>query len=723
MRLRLGTDSHTSVEMVGAQPVSGSFFSTLGVTAAVGRTITESDDADGPTAVVVLSNRYWARRFGRDSGVIGRRVTLDDTPFVVIGVAPPGFHGYQVGSTPDAWWPIQMLPVVRPEMKGLTQPGNSWLLLMGRLAPGTTREQAQAEMEPVFRNFEIDRLRSRPSMTNTQRQQFLRARLQLMDGSTGWTWLRPQFTRPLLVLMGLVGAFLLLACVNTMNLLLSRNVVRQPELAMRNALGATRGRLVRQLLTECALLAAAGGGIGFLAAQWASRALLSYLPVQPGALDLAPDARVYAFTLGVTVVTAVLFGVTPAVRAVRRDLTPSINRSRQESRRTLGLTLGDSLVVVQVALSVLLVSGAVLFGRTLQNLADVEPGFVRDGFTLFALNVPSSYPVERRMTLYRELRDALASAAGVRSASFSAFGLLGGSGWSEALDIDGYTPPPGELAASQALLVGPQFVETIGASVLYGTNLPADRIRVALINDTMARRFFAGRDAVGRTFRIRGWDGDPFEIVGVVADTKYRTLREEADAIFYVPFAARPMTLSVDVTFEVRTDGPPDTVASIIARAVHETDPRVVPTDVKTVGDLLGNSMLQERLVANTAGALGIVALLLASIGLYGVRAHAVTRRVGEIGVRLALGARRRDVFWMIHRRSAILLGLGLAIGVPLSAALSRTLEGLLFGIQPSDPWIMIGTALILATVGTLAGLIPAHRATKVDPLTALRCE
>ena len=359
----------------------------------------------------------------------------------------------------------------------------------------------------------------------------------------------------------------------------------------------------------------------------------------------------------------------------------------------------------------------------MQNLGDVETGFVRDGFTLFGVNVPSGYVVERRMTLYRELRDALASAAGVRSASFSAFGLLGGSGWSEALDIDGYTPPPGEVAASQALLVGPQFVETIGASVLYGTDLPSDRTRVALINDTMARRFFSGRDAIGRTFRIRGWPGDPFEIVGVIADTKYRTLREQADAIFYVPFAVRPMTLSEDVTFEVRTDGSPGTVASIIARAVRETDPRMVPTDVKTVGDLLGNSLLQERLVANTAGALGIVALLLASIGLYGVRAHAVTRRVGEIGVRLALGARRRDVFWMIHRRSAVLLGLGLAIGIPLAAALSRMLEGLLFGIQPSDPWIMIGTALILATVGTLAGLIPAHRATKVDPLAALRCE
>ena len=388
----------------------------------------------------------------------------------------------------------------------------------------------------------------------------------------------------------------------------------------------------------------------------------------------------------------------------------------------LGLALGDSLVVVQVALSVLLVSGAVLFGRTLQNLHGVEPGFARDGLTLFTLEVPSGYDLERRITLYRQLQDALATAPGVRSASFSAFGLLGGSGWSEALDVGGYTPPQGEVAASRALLVGPGFVETIGTPVLSGTDLPPDRIRVALINETMARRFFAGRNPIGGSFRIRGWNGEPFEIVGVVADTKYRTLREQTDAIFYVPFAARPMLLS-DVMFEVRTEGSASRMATIIERVVRETDPRAIATDVKTVSDLLGNSLLQERLVANVAGALGIVALILASIGVYGVRAQAVTRRISEIGVRLALGARRGDVFWMIHRRSTALLGLGLAIGIPLSAASSRTLESLLFGIEPADPVSIAGTALILTAVGTLAGLLPARRATKVDPATALRCE
>ena len=723
MRLRFATDSQAPAELVGAEPVSGNFFSVLGVTAALGRTITDSDEPDGnPSAVVVLSDRYWTRRFGRDPAVIGRRITLDDTPFTVIGVAPAGFHGYQVGSLPDLWWPIHMLPAVQPEMKNRLQPSNSWLLLMGRLAPSKTREQAVAELEPVFLNFERDRLQSRPTMSAAQRREFLNARFQLSDGSTGWTHLRPRFTEPLLVLMGLVAALLLMACVNIMNLLLSRHAARQAELAMRTALGATRGRLVRQLLTESVLLALAGGGVGFLAAQWGSRWLLSYLTAQPGALDVTPDARVYGFTLGVTIVTAMIFGIVPAVRAARADLTPAINRSHRGRRMTCSLTLGDGLVVVQVALSVLLVSGAALFGRTLQNLHAVEPGFARDGLTLFALDVPSGYDLERRMTLYRHVRDALTSAPGVRSASFSAFGLLGGSGWSEALDIDGYTPPPGEIASSQALLVGPAFVETIGTPVLSGTDLPPDRSQVALINETMARRFFPGRNPVGRTFRIRAWGGEQFEILGVVADTKYRTLREQTNAIFYLPFAARPVLLS-DVIFEVRTDGSAGSIGDMIARIVSETDPRALAMDVKTVTDLLGESLLQERLVANTAGALGIVALLLASIGLYGVRAHAVTRRVAEIGVRLALGARRRDVFWMIHRRSAILLGLGLAIGVPLSAALSRTLEGLLFGIQPSDPWIMIGTALILAIVGTLAGLIPARRATKVDPLTALRCE
>jgi ABC-type antimicrobial peptide transport system permease subunit len=265
-------------------------------------------------------------------------------------------------------------------------------------------------------------------------------------------------------------------------------------------------------------------------------------------------------------------------------------------------------------------------------------------------------------------------------------------------------------------------VETSGTPILYGTDLPPDRAQAALINETMARRFFPGHNPVGSTFRIRAWGGERFEIVGVVANTKYRTLREQTNPIFYLPFAARPV-LFADVMFEVRTDASGGDVGTIIARAVSDTDPRALAIDVKTVTDLLGESLLQERLVANTAGALGIVALLLASVGLYGVRAHAVTRRVAEIGVRLALGARRRDVFWMIHRRSAVLLGLGLAIGIPLSAALSRTLESLLFGIRPADPWAMIGTAFILATVGTLAGLIPAHRATKVDPSTALRCE
>jgi predicted permease len=724
MRLRLAAGSQTPAELVGAQPVSGNFFSMLGVTAAVGRTMTESDDADGnPSAVVVLSDRYWTRRFGRDPAVIGSRVTLDDTPFTVIGVAPAGFHGYQVGSTPDLWWPIQMLPIVQPQMENRMQPSNGWLLLMGRLASAGTKEQAQAELEPVFQNFRRDRLRSRPTpLSAAAQREFFSTRLQLTEGRTGWTWLRPSFSQPLLVLMGLVSTLLLMACVNIMNLLLSRNAVRQSELAMRTALGATRGRLVRQLLTECALLALAGGGVGFIASQWASRWLLSYLTVQPGALDLAPDARVYGFTLGVTILTAMIFGIIPTLRAANADLTPALHRSRHGRRIALGLSLSDALVVVQVALSVLLVSGAVLFGRTLQNLNGVEPGFARDGLTLFALDVPSSYDVERRRTLYRQLRDALASTPGVRSASFSAFGLLGGSGWSEALEISGHTPPPGDIAASWALLVGPGFTETIGTPVLYGTDLPPDRTQVALINETMARRYFPDRDAVGGTFRIRAWAGEPFEIVGVVADMKYRTLREQPDSIFYVPFASRPQLFS-DVIFEVRTEGSANSRANIIERVVRETDPRALATDVKTVSDLLGNSLRQEQLVANVAAALAAVALILASIGLYGVRAQAVTRRISEIGVRLALGARRRDVFWMIHRRSTMLLGLGLAIGIPLSVASSRTLESLLFGIEPADPLAITGTALILSAVGTLAGLLPARRATKVDPATALRCE
>jgi predicted permease len=723
MRLRFAAGSRGQVEIVGAEPVTGNFFSVLGITAAVGRTMTGSDDADrNPSPVVVLSDRFWTRRFGRDPAVIGARITLNDVPFTVIGIAPAGFHGYQVGSVPDLWWPIQMLPIVRPEMSVLALPGNSWLLLMGRLAPATTREQAETEMQPVFQNFQRDRLQSRSIMSEVQRRDFLSARLELKDGSTGWTWLRSSFAQPLLVLMGLVATLLLMACVNVMNLLLSRNASRQAELSMRAALGATRVRLVRQLLTECVLLALAGGAVGFVASQWASRLLLSYLTIQPGALDITPDARMYGFALGITMLTAMIFGSVSALSAVRTDLTPSMNRTRVERGTTLGLTLSDGLVVVQVAFSVLLVSGAVLFGRTLQNLQDVEPGFSRDGVTFFTLDVPSSYDVDRRITLYRRLRDALEDAPRVRSASFSAFGLLGGSGWSEALDIDGYAPSPGDIPASQAILVGARFAETIGTPILAGTDLPPNRIHVALINETMAHRFFQGRNPVGGTFRIRGWAGEPFEIVGVMADTKYRTLREQSNAIFYVPFAARPMVPS-DVTFELRTDGSPGNVAEIIARAVRDTDTRALATDVKTVGDLLGDSLLQERLLANIAGALGVVALLLASIGLYGVRAQAVTRRFTEIGVRLALGARRREVFWMIQRRTTALVILGLGIGIPLSVALSRRAENMLFGIEPADPRTIWITALILSIVGMFAGLIPARRATKVDPLTALRSE
>ncbi len=719
MRLAVtGPGGRQQSEAVRAQPVSGNFFSVLGINAIEGRTLRADDDEGAdPRAVVVLSERYWTRRFGRDPAIVGRTITLDEISFTVVGVAPPGFLGIQVGANPDLWWPVRTLPLMRPESESLLQPGNSWLLLMGRLAPMATRAGATAEMDVVFQRDLAERVRVREgTLTARQRSDLLSQSLELQPGSTGWTYLRPQFTGPLFILMALVAVVLLIACVNIANLRLVGGMARQQELAMRVALGASRRRVVVQLLTESLLLAAAGGVLGLLTSLWATRVLVTYMPAQPGALDVTPDTRVLVFTAAVTLVTGMVFGVAPAFRATHT------NAAR---RPVLRSTTSDALVVAQLALCVSLLVGAGLFTRTLQNLRDVELGFVPPGLTVFDLDVPRNYDAQQRLDVYEKLRNGLEMLPDVRSATFSVFGLLGGSRWVERLEFAGHAGTTGEVVDAQGVLVSPRFFETLGTPLLRGRELlpdGRDADRSAVVNDTMARRYFGGRSPLGETFRIRGWSGGPFEVVGVVPDSKYRTLRDEPTPTFYVHPSARPQ-LGVDVRFEVRAAGAAIGLSTAIDRAADQVDPRIDVVELRTMSDAVDFTLLQERLVANLASGLGLVALLLAAIGLYGVTAYTVTQRTSEIGIRVALGAQRASIMGLVLRRNSVMTAIGIALGLAGAAVITRYVEAMLFGVAPVDPLTFVSVALGFGAIALLAAFLPARRATKVDPLTALRCE
>ncbi|HYL75558.1 MAG TPA: ABC transporter permease [Bryobacteraceae bacterium] len=706
--------------------VSGTYFSMLQVQPITGRTLTADDDrVPGGHPVAVISYDYWQRRFYRAPDVVGRSFTLNGTTYSILGVTQPGFAGDWIGLPTDVWIPIAMQSQVMLERPGLlNNPNPPWIRIVARLKPGVPVAQAEAALQVAS----MSAVREMRNLTPRMLDERLRVKVSLEPSSRGFSMQRTTFQQPLLILMVTVGLVLLIACANVANLLLARSAARQREMAVRLAVGAGRGQILRQLLTESVLLSTLGGAFGILFAIWGTNALLKFVGtgLPELSLDLHPDARMLFFALGLCLVTGILFGLAPAARSARVSVSPSLAGRGADSGGSAGrFGFGKMLVVVQVALSLVLLIGAGLFARSLRNLKTQDVGFDRD-HVLLVWTAPDHEGRQgpNLASLYEAVLERINAVPGVRSASPSAFGVLGGHGGSPVPHVEGYTPKPQEEPFVPWSLVSPGYFDTAGIKLLLGRDFTLrDREtapRVAIVNETMARYYFGDRNPVGKHFGMRRDPGTPIEIVGVVRDAKYTSAREKNTRMIYIPYR-QDLTHLFAMCVVVRTAGNSQGVTGRVRDELRSIDASLPILKIDTAEDQLNDSLVEERLIAALSGFFGVLAVLLACLGLYGVMAYTAARRTNEIGIRLALGASNAGVLSMVLKESMWLVIAGIAIGVPVTLAATRLIATKLFGVSPTDPaTIAVATSLMLA-IAALAGFLPARRASRVDPMVALR--
>ncbi len=732
-RVRVGSDPAASGERTRARLVTGNYFSVLGVDAYLGRTFTSDDEAGGPGSApyVVLSYDYWQRRFGADPAVVGKALALNGYPLTVIGVTPPGFFGEVVAQATDLWVPVVMQPRINPSRDLLDRWDASWLLLMGRLRPGVSFGAARTSLDALFARLvatradgaiPADLLPDRPG----------KLRLQVSPGAAGFSYWRRRFSRPLAILMALVALVLLIACANVATLLLERATGRRRELGVRLALGAGHGRLVRQLLAESLLLAGLGGALGALVAVWADTGLLALVGLpRSAALDPRLDLRVLAFTAAATLLTGLVFGLAPALRATRVELAPALEAGSRSvsggrARRAGGWQWGKLLVVAQFAISLLLVAGAGLFLRTLANLQDLDLGFPRRGLVMLEIDpVSAGYRGERLDALLRELHQRLGALPGVAGVGLSEDGVFSGTDSSTSIALVGRPPLPKEEQEVAYDRVGPSYFRVLGIPIVRGRGLgPEDRLgapRAAVINEAMARAYFPGEDPLGRRFASTDELEDPYVIVGISHDVRDHELRGAVPPRFYLPYLQSPAPLSA-FNFEIRT-ARPEALIEPVRRSLQGLDPQLVIHDVAPLEANVGYTLRDERLMARLSSIFGALALLLAAVGLYGVISYATTRRTGEIGVRMALGADGRRVLRMVLRETLLLALTGAAVGVPAVLVCARLLASQLYGLSAHGLPTLAGATAVLVTVALAASALPAARATRIHPTEALRSE
>lgn len=717
---------------------SGNYFDVLGASPILGRAYTSDvDRLRDANPVAVISYSFWQNQFGGARSAIGSKVRIRRTTFEIIGVAPRNFFGLTVGYAPDIWVPLTMQSEVYPGYDWLARSKNphektEWLQVVGRLKPGVTVAQAKASVNVLFQQYLEAQLGS--TATANDRKNFLDQHLAVAGGSHGASVVRENFERPLLILMGVVGLVLLIACANVANLLLARAASRKKEIAVRVALGAGRGRLFRQLLTESTLLALAGAVLGFLLAPWADAVLLRLVSggQAPIPLNVQPDLTILAFTLGVALLTGVLFGLAPAYRASRVDLNDVLKGT---SRGVVGGTarkgrapIGKVLVVGQVALSLLLLIVAGLFIRSFQKLSDVNLGYDRDHLLVFSVFPRTAgYEGAAGTEVLKEMLDRLRLIPGVRGATLSDNGLLSHSDSRDEITIDGYAPKSGQQMHARFDEVGPNFFSTIGTPILIGREIgPEDSgngQRVGVINETMARYFFGNESPIGR----RIWDMFPtthtdFVVVGVVGDSKHNSLREKPEPRFYVPYF-HPIGEESYAVIIVRSAGSVSSVTPAIRKAVSQVAPNLPLKQIRTMNDLVNESLSTETMITKLAGFFGALAVLLACIGIYGIMAYAVTGRTNEIGIRMALGAQKKDVLWLVLRETLLLVLIGVAIGLPAVYGAAQLIKSQLFGLSAADPVSLILATVLMFVVAVIAAYIPARRASRTDPMVALRYE
>jgi predicted permease len=696
---------------VHVSPVSGDYFNVLGVVPVVGRPLNDGDLAAANTAVI--SHELWQRALGGDPSVVGKALRLGSRAHTIVGVAPPGFRGISVGQPMDVWVPLTYRG--RGDLKNAMA---FTFRAVGRKFPGVSDEKVLANMTVLARQWGAEWKLEQP------------LQMEVMSASGGLTQLRRRFSRPLVVLMTVVALLLLIATANVANLLLARASARQREIGVRLSLGASRSRLIRQLLTESALLAAAGGALGLIAAPAAAASLVRFLSSAVGRFDFtfAIDRQLLVFTTFAAFVAVLLFGLVPALAATRLDLSSVLKgRANAAGSGPIGARPGKFVVVAQVAISCVLLVVAILFARSLGSLTSMDAGFRRENIVLFGVNAEGSglNPAEQ-VRLYERLRQRFAGLPGVLSAAVSSESLFGGGTWTEPVSTASFHPAPGQDREAVLLVVSPDFFRTMDTPVLRGRGFePRDDERstgVAIVNEATARYFFGGADPLNRTLRVEARDfPEPLTVVGVVKDAKYRSLKDPAPRIVYLSYLQAPGAASGN--FAVRTVTDSERMADTLWKQASVESRALRLGNTTTQARLVDATIAQDRLLAQLSAAFGIAAACLVCLGLYGLTAYDVSRRTKEIGLRMALGAQRNEVVQSVVRGAVLLVGIGVVVGLGAAAALAQLLESLLFGVRSTDWPTFAGAAVLLIAIGAAAAYWPARRAARVDPMIALRVE
>jgi predicted permease len=721
--LQAGVADENSQNEATGRVVTANYFEVLGVRAYRGRTfLPEDETAEGANPVAVLSHGYWQRRFGSNPAIVGAILTVNGRPYTVVGITSPGFNGSRVGDATDLWVPITMQPAFMRAPSRLHQRNQLWLLLIGRLKPGVSIASAETNVNLTLQRF----LAQDPGLaSDAARRQAVR--ISLDPGAKGVSRMRDEFRAPLLTLMAGVGLLLLIVCLNVSHLLLARGISRQREMSIRNVLGASRGRIVRQLLTEGLLLSLLGATAGVMLARWLSTGLLSLAGSTGSALDVSLDTRVLSFTVLLALATAVFLGLVPAWQAMGTDLEQAL---RATSRSVTGSGsrrfVNRLLLISQVAFSLVLLVGAGLLAGSLSRLQHMEKGFDSEQALLVDINPRmAGLDEQRALLLNEELLRAITELPGVRSASLSHLALLSAGGRSqnrEGISVSGIAQPK-EQVSVQSVIVTPGYFDAVGMTMVAGRAIAREdrgnTPNVAVVNEALARRFFGGAAiAVGKHFR----DGDDreVEVVGVVKDARVNGLRHDPQPTMYRPVAQEPTFMR---SLTVRASGDPALLVDLVRRAVRNVSPGLPVANVKTLRSQVEGSLTQERVLAILSGTFGIAALLLVCLGLYGVISQWAAQRTREVGVRLALGATSGNVRWMVLREAFTIVLAGIAVGMPVAVATSQLLKGLLFGLTPLDPATLLAASTALVGVAAVASYVPAHKASRIDPMVALRYE
>jgi predicted permease len=714
------------VQRASTHLVSGNYFEVMGVDAAMGRMLAPEDDRPKAQPAAVASYGYWKQNLHADPAAVGKTVILKETAFTIVGVAPTEFFGERVRNAPDFWLPLAFQPQIDLH-KYLDDKDAYWLNMMGRLRPDATRDQAQAAVTTALRQFLTDKAGTH--LTAERRKTIASSYIRLEPGGAGLSSLRFQYSQPLHVLMIVVGMVLLIACANVGNLMLARGLARRTEISVRLALGASRARLMKQLLTESLLLAVMGTGCGLLLAKWGVKLLSASVA---GNMPQPPhlNALVLIFTISIAFLAAILFGLAPALQSGRVDLVSALKLgSGRISERAGKFGTTQVLVIVQMAVSLVLLVGASLFARSLLNLEHLPLGFDPENVVLARLNPTlARYTPENVGALYKKILDRVNALPGVRAATIARYSPLSGSKSTDRITVQGYSPHSGEHLSTEVIYVGPDYPEVLGIPLLLGREIgPQDTpasSKVAMVNEAFVHHYFPNENPIGHRFGIGGpaQAGD-YEIVGVLKDAHFQDVKEKQEDAAFLGILQDKTLDAVRGELEVRTDSDPRRISAEIRRAATQEDPRLPVSSVRYLSEQVDSNFDRERLAARLVSFFGVLALLLACVGLYGVVAQGVARRTNEIGVRMALGAQRRNILWMVVRDTLALLALGLAIGIPAAFGASHFISSQLYGLGPADFLSFSLGIATLAVVMILAGFLPAHRASRVDPIVALYYE